>query len=66
MMTEHLIDQAVEVFTQEGEVSISLMQRRLRLGYSTAREVMEMLESRGIVILDSGGGRCLTAARNTN
>ncbi len=46
---EELIDQCVEVIRSEQKASVSLLQRRLRLGYTRAARIMDELENRGIV-----------------
>lgn len=46
---EELIEQCIAVIRQEGRASTSLLQRRLRLGYTRAARVMDVLEERGIV-----------------
>jgi S-DNA-T family DNA segregation ATPase FtsK/SpoIIIE len=46
---EGLIQQCIEVIRSEQKASISLFQRRLRLGYTRAGRIMNELESRGIV-----------------
>ena len=46
---EDLIQQCVEVIRSEQKASVSLMQRRLRLGYTRAARIMDELENRGIV-----------------
>jgi len=46
---EHLIQQCIEVIRSEQKASVSLMQRRLRLGYTRAARIMDELENRGIV-----------------
>ena len=46
---EDLIEQCIEVIRSEQKASVSLMQRRLRLGYTRAARIMDELESRGIV-----------------
>jgi S-DNA-T family DNA segregation ATPase FtsK/SpoIIIE len=46
---EELIDQCIQVIQQEGRASTSLLQRRLRLGYTRAARIMDALEERGIV-----------------
>lgn len=42
-------DNAVEVVLQSGQASISMLQRRLRLGYNRAARLIDMMEIRGIV-----------------
>jgi S-DNA-T family DNA segregation ATPase FtsK/SpoIIIE len=46
---EEIIQQCIEVIRSEQKASVSLMQRRLRLGYTRAARIMDELESRGIV-----------------
>jgi S-DNA-T family DNA segregation ATPase FtsK/SpoIIIE len=46
---EDLIQQCIEVIRTEQKASVSLMQRRLRLGYTRAARIMDELEQRGIV-----------------
>jgi S-DNA-T family DNA segregation ATPase FtsK/SpoIIIE len=46
---EDLIQQCIEVIRSEHKASVSLMQRRLRLGYTRAARIMDELENRGIV-----------------
>jgi len=46
---EDLIQSCIEVIRQENKASVSLMQRRLRLGYTRAARIMDELEQRGIV-----------------
>lgn len=46
---EELIQKCIEVIRSEQKASVSLMQRRLRLGYTRAARIMDELENRGIV-----------------
>ncbi len=46
---EELIRQCIEVIRSEQKASVSLLQRRLRLGYTRAARIMDELEKRGIV-----------------
>ena len=46
---EDLIQQCIQVIRSEQKASVSLMQRRLRLGYTRAARIMDELENRGIV-----------------
>jgi S-DNA-T family DNA segregation ATPase FtsK/SpoIIIE len=46
---EELIQQCIEIIRSEQKASVSLMQRRLRLGYTRAARIMDELELRGIV-----------------
>jgi S-DNA-T family DNA segregation ATPase FtsK/SpoIIIE len=44
-----LLDKAVEVVVQAQTASVSLLQRRLRVGYTRAGRLIDMLERRGII-----------------
>jgi DNA segregation ATPase FtsK/SpoIIIE, S-DNA-T family len=46
---EDLVQQCIEVIRSEQKASVSLLQRRLRLGYTRAARIMDELENRGIV-----------------
>ena len=46
---EQLIEQTLEIIRHEKRVSTSLIQRRLRLGYVRAAQILNILEARGIV-----------------
>jgi S-DNA-T family DNA segregation ATPase FtsK/SpoIIIE len=46
---EDIIQQCVEVIRSEQKASVSLLQRRLRLGYGRAARIMDELENRGVV-----------------
>jgi S-DNA-T family DNA segregation ATPase FtsK/SpoIIIE len=46
---EEIIQQCIEVIRSEQKASVSLLQRRLRLGYTRAALIMDELENRGIV-----------------
>ncbi|MGJ8657295.1 MAG: DNA translocase FtsK [Akkermansiaceae bacterium] len=46
---EEVIQKCLEVIHQEKKASTSLLQRRLRLGYTRAARMMDILEDRGII-----------------
>jgi S-DNA-T family DNA segregation ATPase FtsK/SpoIIIE len=46
---DDLLDEAIEVAKQYKGVSISLLQRKLRIGYSRAARLMDLMEKRGLV-----------------
>jgi S-DNA-T family DNA segregation ATPase FtsK/SpoIIIE len=46
---EDLIQKCIEVIRTEKKASVSLLQRRLKLGYGRAARMMDELEDRGIV-----------------
>ena len=52
-----LFDDAVAVVQEAGRASTSLLQRRLRIGYTRAARLIDMLEEEGIVGPDQGGSR---------
>ncbi len=54
---DSLLDQAMDIIRQEERVSASLLQRKLRIGFKRAQELIEELEARGVVGPDEGGGR---------
>lgn len=46
---EDLVSQCIEIIRSEQKASVSLLQRRLKLGYTRAARMMDELERRGIV-----------------
>lgn len=46
---EELVTKCLEIVRQENRASTSMLQRRLKLGYTRAARVMDILEQRGIV-----------------
>jgi len=46
---EELVEKCLEVMRQEKKASTSLFQRRLRLGYTRAARILDILEARGYV-----------------
>ncbi|MDA7908773.1 FtsK/SpoIIIE domain-containing protein, partial [Akkermansiaceae bacterium] len=46
---EEALERCMEVLRAEGKASTSLLQRRLRLGYTRAARMIDILEARGIV-----------------
>jgi S-DNA-T family DNA segregation ATPase FtsK/SpoIIIE len=46
---EELVEKCLEIIRQEKRASTSLLQRRLRLGYTRAARVVDILEQRGIL-----------------
>lgn len=46
---EEVITKCIEVILTENKASTSLLQRRLRLGYTKAARMMDIMESRGII-----------------
>ena len=46
---EELVEQCMEVIRQTNRASVSVLQRRLRIGYTRAARIMDLLEERGVV-----------------
>jgi S-DNA-T family DNA segregation ATPase FtsK/SpoIIIE len=46
---DDLLDKAIEIVVQTQTASVSLLQRRLRVGYTRAGRLVDMLERRGII-----------------
>ena len=51
-----MVTEALELARDHEQISTSLLQRRLRIGYPRAARVMDELEQRGIVGPPEGGG----------
>jgi len=54
---DDLLSKAVEVVQSHNRASVSLLQRRLRIGYARAARLIDMMEEQGIIGPDEGGGR---------
>lgn len=48
-MEDELYDRAVQLIAETQTASVSLIQRRLRVGYARAARLMDMMEAKGIV-----------------
>ncbi len=46
---DEMFDAAVDVILEMGQASVSMLQRRLKLGYSRAARLVDQMEERGIV-----------------
>lgn len=46
---DELFDQAVKIVVESGQASVSLLQRRLRVGYARAARLIDQLEAKSIV-----------------
>jgi S-DNA-T family DNA segregation ATPase FtsK/SpoIIIE len=64
---DELFDEAVAVVTEAGRGSVSLLQRKLRIGYSRASRLVDQLEAAGILGDDLGGnhGRAVLTGDDT-
>jgi S-DNA-T family DNA segregation ATPase FtsK/SpoIIIE len=47
--TDELLPQAARIFIESGTASISMLQRRLHIGYARAARLVDIMERRGIV-----------------
>jgi S-DNA-T family DNA segregation ATPase FtsK/SpoIIIE len=46
---DDLLDEAARIVVESGTASVSMIQRRLRVGYTRAGRLIDMLERRGII-----------------
>ena len=46
---DELLPAAIDVVMETGQASVSMLQRRLKLGYSRAARIVDEMETRGIV-----------------
>jgi S-DNA-T family DNA segregation ATPase FtsK/SpoIIIE len=44
-----LLNDAIDIIRREGRASVSMLQRRMRIGYTRAARLMDVMEDRGIV-----------------
>ena len=56
-LDDELLEQAEQVVQDYERASISLLQRRLRIGYSRAARLIDLLEERGVISRMEPGGR---------
>lgn len=54
---DDLIEDAIEVIRKNNQASISMLQRKLGIGYPRAARLMDQLEERGVVGPDEGNGK---------
>ena len=55
MDKDDLYDEAARIVVQSGQASISYLQRRLRIGFSRAARLIDMMEMEGLVSPAAGG-----------
>ena len=48
-MGDDMLPQAIQVAVENGSISTSMLQRKLRLGYARAGRIMDMMEQKGII-----------------
>ena len=56
-MDEDLIQQSIDIIRRERKASTSYLQRRLKIGYNRAAEIIDILESRGVIGPQMGSSR---------
>ncbi len=54
---DELFGEAIEIVKSSGRGSVSLLQRKLRIGYSRASRLVDQLEEAGILSADQGGNQ---------
>jgi S-DNA-T family DNA segregation ATPase FtsK/SpoIIIE len=54
---DDLLSKAIEIVRSQRRASISLLQRRLRIGYARAARLIDLMEEHGVIGPDEGGGR---------
>jgi S-DNA-T family DNA segregation ATPase FtsK/SpoIIIE len=54
---DELLDEAIAVVRELGKASVSLLQRRLRIGYTRAARLIDTMEEQGVVGPHPGGSR---------
>ncbi len=54
---DELLDKAIAEVRSQGKASVSMLQRRLRIGYARAARLIDELEAQGIIGADEGGGK---------
>jgi len=52
---DDLYDEAARIVVSSGQVSISYLQRKLRIGFSRAARLVDMMEAEGLVSPGAGG-----------
>ncbi|HLZ81737.1 MAG TPA: DNA translocase FtsK, partial [Ktedonobacteraceae bacterium] len=65
-LEDDLLERAEEVVREYERASISLLQRRLRIGYSRAARLIDLLEERGIIGQPESGGRSREVFEGSN
>lgn len=52
--SDELLPDAIDLVVKSGQASVSMLQRRFRIGYNRAARIMDMMEARGIVSPQDG------------
>lgn len=56
-MTDPLLPEAIELVRREGHASTSMLQRHMRIGYTRAARIVDIMEDKGIVSRPEGTSR---------
>ena len=56
-MDNDIVQQAIDIISRERKASTSYLQRRLKIGYNRAAEIIDILESRGVIGPQIGSAR---------
>lgn len=49
-----LLDEAIDLARRQGRASVSMLQRRLRIGYTRASRLVEFMQEKGIISKETG------------
>ncbi len=55
--TDDMYEEALQIVREAGQVSISMLQRRMKIGYNRAATIVEIMEKRGIIGEHQGAGK---------
>jgi len=47
--SDELLPEAIDLVVRSGQASVSMLQRRFRIGYNRAARIVDMMEARGII-----------------
>ena len=53
--SDPLLDEAIDMVRRQGRASVSMLQRRLRIGYTRAARLVDAMEEKGVVSEPQGG-----------
>jgi S-DNA-T family DNA segregation ATPase FtsK/SpoIIIE len=49
-----LLEEAIDLSRRQGRASVSMLQRRLRIGYTRASRLVESMQEKGVIGRDTG------------
>ncbi|MFZ2095219.1 MAG: DNA translocase FtsK 4TM domain-containing protein [Anaerolineales bacterium] len=52
--TDPLLEEAIDLSRRQGRASVSMLQRRLRIGYTRASRLVETMQEKGVIGKDTG------------